>query len=131
MSESEVVSLFNELFSSVLGAIETFMAALFAMLVTAYFAGPKLTRSMSITIVGLFTGFSALAIFMAVAASRRVAGMILEFDRFTDQGLDLSWIYVLPTTARIVPSAFAGLLIAAYCATLIFFFQSRRRALST
>ncbi len=129
MSEYEVATLLNELFNSVLNSIETFMTALFAMLITGYLVGPKLTRGMTITVVGLFTGFSALAIFMTAAASRRVAGIILEFDRLAAEGLDLSWIFVLPVTARIVPGAFTSLLVAAYLATLLFFFHSRRRSI--
>ena len=73
MTEYEVASLFNELFTAMLTAVETFMAALFAMLATAYFVAPKLTRIMSATIIGLFTLFSVEFIFFAFAASRRVA----------------------------------------------------------
>ena len=126
MSEYEVATLFNELFNSVLNAIETFMAALFAMLVTAHFVGTKLRRGMSVTIVGLFTVFSALTIFLAFAVSRRIAGLILRFDEFFAQGLDLSWMYIVPGAAYVVPPVLLFLLVAAYAATLIFFLQARR-----
>ena len=127
MSEYEVATLFNELFNSTLNAVETFMAALFAMLVTAHFVGAKLTRGMSITIIGLFTTFSALTIFLAFAVSRRIAGLILRFDYFSTQGLDLSWMYIVPGAAYVVPPMLLVMLIAAYGATLIFFIQARRQ----
>jgi hypothetical protein len=126
MSEYEVAILFNELFNSVLNAIETFMAALFAMLVTAHFVGARLNRGMSGTIIGLFTVFSALTIFLAFAVSRRIAGLILRFDDFLTEGLDLSWMYIVPGAAYVVPPLLLFLLATAYGATLVFFIQARR-----
>ncbi len=131
MTAYELVSLFNESFTAMLSAVETFMAGLFALLLTAYFAAPKLTRSMSTTIVGLFTAFSVLMIFFAFAASRRVAGMILELDRAVSEGADLSWVYMVPAMAPIVPAMVLVILTSAYVATLIFFFQARRGSLVT
>ncbi len=130
MTEYEVASLFNELFTAMLTAVETFMAALFAMLATAYFVAPKLTRIMSATIIGLFTLFSVEFIFFAFAASRRVAGFGSQLDSLVSpSGSDLSWLYFVPAVAPIVPAVVATILLAAYVAALIFFLQARRGSL--
>ena len=127
MSEFEIASLFNELLSTVLAVLETFMAALFAMLATAYFVAPRLTRVMSATVVGLFTLFSTLVIFLAFAASRRVAGFGAQLDEMASQtGSDLSWLFFVPAAVPVVPAAVVIVLITAYGATLLFFFQARR-----
>ena len=127
MSEFEIASLFNELLATVLAVLETFMAALFAMLATAYFVAPRLTRAMSATVVGLFTIFSTLVIFLAVAASRRVAGFGAPLDEMASQiGADLSWLFFVPAAVPVIPAAVVTILITAYVATLLFFFQARR-----
>ena len=130
MTEYEVASLFNELFTAMLTAVETFMAALFAMLATAYFVASKLTRIMSATIIGLFTLFSVEFIFFAFAASRRVAGFGSQLESLVSpSGSDLSWLYFVPAVAPIVPAVVAAILLAAYVAALIFFLQARRGSL--
>jgi len=127
MTEYELASLFNELLTTLLSVMETFMAVLFAMLVAAYFAAPKLTRTMSATLIGLFTLFSAVVIFFAVAQSRRVAGAGVRLDGMASQiDSNVTWFYFVPAAAPIIPLAVATVLIAAYVATLIFFLHARR-----
>jgi len=128
MTEFEIASLFNELLATVLALLETFMAALFAMLATAYFVAPRLTRAMSATIIGLFTLFSAFVIFLAFAASRRVAGFGAQLDEMANQlGADLSWLFFMPAAVPVVPTAVVAILVTAYVATLVFFVQARRQ----
>ncbi len=103
------------------------MAALFAMLATAYFVAPKLTRAMSATVVGLFTLFSALVIFLTFAATRRVAEFGGQLNEMASQiGSDLSWLFFVPAAVPILPAAVAIILITAYVAGLLFFFHARR-----
>ena len=128
MTVYEIASLLNELLTTLLAVVETFMAALFAMLATAYFVAPRLTRTMSATIIGLFTLFSTLTIFFAFAASRRVATFGVQLDEMgAEMGADLSWIFFVPTAAPIVPATIAIILIVAYAAAISFFLQARRQ----
>ena len=127
MTGFEIAILFNELLTTVVALLETFMAALFAMLATAYFVAPKLTRAMSAIVVGLFTLFSALVIFLTFAATRRVAEFGGQLNEMASQiGSDLSWLFFVPAAVPILPAAVAIMLITAYVAGLLFFFHARR-----
>lgn len=129
MSAFELVYLFNET-TGVLGAeLDTFLTILFAFVVGAYMAAKRMTKTMRNIAIGLFTGacfmngfaINRTASDMADLAQeiRKVAnqeGSALEFHAFADQPV------ILMAT---LPWLMTVLMIAAYIASIFFFFHVR------
>lgn len=124
MSEFESVYIINEFINSLQGRLETFVTGLFAMLVTSYFVGSKLSRLMAAGVIGLFTLFSALLGYATISAALRLRALAEEMQlRYSDE---LAWLFgsgpaLDPTLPLIV------LLIAAYLAAVWFFVKARKQ----
>ena len=72
MTDFELIYLFNEFFNTMYARLNDFMVGLFGMLLAAYFAAAKLSRSMAWLGAGLYTLFSMVTIVPTVAASYRM-----------------------------------------------------------
>ncbi len=99
-----------------------FMVGLFAMLLAAYFAAAKLSRTMAWLVAGLYTLFSMATIVPTVAASYRMVLAAQQVRLVASQsGSDLApLIWIMPTWSSVMPV----LLVAAYTGAMMFYFQA-------
>ena len=128
MSDYEMVNLFLDFYNHALGFFETFITALFAVLVTGYFVGPKLTRTMVVIIVGLFSLVTMVMTWHILSAYSDAARLGLEIVK--SQGnpdSTIVWMFEgnLPTAFRYLTPAVAGIVMTGYVAALVFFFHAR------
>ena len=129
MTEFELISLFNELLDDAFSRLADFMAGTFAMLISAFFAGAKLSRNMARLVVFLYTLFAvATSIPMLMISYRFTKVAELLGDRAGETGSVIDHIFpILPSTWGVVP-VMSVIVIGAYAGTLAFFMQTRKRA---
>lgn len=71
MSEFELISLFNEFLDGAFSRLADFMAGTFAMLISAFFVGAKLSRTMARLVVFLYSLFALATAVPTLAVSYR------------------------------------------------------------
>ncbi len=127
MSEYELISLFNEFFDDSFSRLADFMTGTFAMLVSAFFAGPRLSRNMAGLALFLYTLFAAATAVPTLAASFRFtqAAELLRIAG-TEPGSLIPQIFpMLPSPVLVMP-VMTLILLGAYVGTVVFFLQSRK-----
>lgn len=128
MSDYEMINLFLDFYNHALGFFEMFITTLFAVLVTGYFVGPKLTRTMVVIIVGLFTMVTVVMASHVISAYSDAARLALEIVK--SQGNPdsaMGWMFEgnLPESFGYLPITVAGIIVTGYVAALVFFFHAR------
>jgi hypothetical protein len=127
MTDYEIVTLFNELLNTSFARLNDFMVGLFALLVTAYFAGRQLSSRMAALLLALYTAFSLATITAAVASAHRfaLAGDLVRAAAARPDSMLPQLFSMLPSPALVTP-VMGLLLVGAYLGGLVFFFQARR-----
>lgn len=127
MTEFELISLFNQFFDDTFSRLSDFMAGTFAMVISAFFVGAKLSKNMSRLVIFLYTLFSVATAVPTLAASyrfTRTADLLQEAAK--EPGSMISLIFpVLPSSYAVMP-VMTLILVGAYIGTLAFFFQTRK-----
>ncbi len=133
MSEFELVYLLNEMEATLWTHMMNYVSIIFAMLVTAYLIGPKLNRMMTITIITLFSIASFLFSGSVITARQdyiEMAGFARELLEATTSSIPPLNIYNAPAASIVAMNmALVFILVFGYAATLVFFFQARKRAI--
>jgi hypothetical protein len=130
MSDFELISLFNELFNTAYARLNDYLVGLFGMLVAAHFVAPKLNRMMAWLIASLYTIFSVATIFPAIVVTDRFTLAARQVKIAADRpGSILSEMFTILPSREIVTPVMTVLLVAAYVASMLYFFQARRRKL--
>ena len=127
MTEFELISLFNTFFDDTFSRLADFMTGTFAMLISAFFAGPKLSRNMARLLIFLYTLFSVATAVPTLAASYRftkTAGLLREMAQSPDSLVSVIFPS-LPSPYAVMP-VMTLILVGAYVGTLAFFLQSRK-----
>lgn len=127
MTEFELISLFNEFLDGAFSRLADFMAGTFAMLISAFFVGARLSRTMARLVVFLYTLFAVATAVPTLAVSYRFT-RTAELLRQTsaDPNSVVSDIFpALPSTWLVMP-VMALILLGAYVGTLAFFQQTRK-----
>ena len=130
MTDYEVLSLFNEMAANTQGAFMNFVAILSAFLIAGYLAAHRLSKTMTIIVIALFT----------VAAVQEGAVMILHWGDQVGLLADiysretLSWHGATrggPLLGPFFDWAFGITVIGGYIGALVFFFHQRRVGLKS
>ena len=128
MTEYEMASLFAVLYQGVFTYLETFIAIMVSVLVAGYLAGPKLTRTMVVVIVGLFTMLTMVSAWNILGALNDGTNLALEIGKAkASAGSSLHWMFKdnPPEMFVYFMPALSTILITAYIGTLVFFFHAR------
>ena len=132
MSEFELVTLYTEMSNASAEHFMKFTTGLFSMLVTAYFAGPKLTRAMAAVVVALFSMFTLITGMSVAASLDRVSNLASVIRGARESNQELAWFAVPPHTLYVSFSVFvASVLVLSYLAALVFFFYTRHHPRET
>ena len=127
MTEFELISLFNEFLDGAFSRLADFMAGTFAMLISAFFVGARLSRTMARLVVFLYTLFAMATAVPTLAVSYRftkTAELLRQMS--ADPDSVVSDIFpALPSTWLVMP-VMALILLGAYAGTLAFFAQTRK-----
>lgn len=127
MTEFELISLFNEFLDGAFSRLADFMAGTFAMLISAFFVGARLSRTMARLVVFLYTLFAAATAVPTLAISyrfTRTAELLREIGVDPDS-MAAQIFPALPSTLLVMPTM-TLILVGAYAGTLAFFWQSRK-----
>jgi len=130
MTDYEMVYLFQQFLDAGMSFLENFTATVFAVLVAGYLVGPKLTRTMVVIVIGLFTLLTIIQGFNIAGACTDAANLGLEIVKVRDNAdSSLGWIFMGGSIELFpyFPLALLFLVITAYIATIVFFFQARHR----
>lgn len=127
MTEFELISLFNAFFDDTFSRLADFMTGTFAMLISAFFAGAKLSRNMARLLIFLYSLFSMATAVPTLAASYRftqAAELLGEMGQ--EPGSVISQIFPSLPSPYLVMPVMTLILVGAYVGTLAFFLQARK-----
>lgn len=128
MSDYELVDLFASHYSAVYTFLETFIAVVVSVLIAGYLVGPKLTRTMVIVIIGLFTMLTMVSSWMILGAVNDGTATALEIVRVQgnpDSSLGFMFRGNPPEMFVFLAPVLATILVTAYIGTIVFFFHAR------
>ena len=127
MSEFELISLFNAFLDGAFSRLADFMAGTFAMLISAFFVGAKLSRTMARLAVFLYTLFAVATAVPTLAVSYRFTKTAELMKTMGETpGSVIGEIFpALPSTWAVMP-VMALILVGAYAGTVAFFRQTRK-----
>ena len=127
MTEFELISLFNEFLDGAFSRLADFMAGTFAMLISAFFVGAKLSRTMARLVIFLYTLFAVATAVPTLAVSYRftkTAELLKAMGESPDSMVNQIFP-ALPSTWGVMP-VMTLILLGAYAGTLAFFRQTRK-----
>lgn len=127
MTEYELISLFNDFLDGAFARLADFMAGTFAMLISAFFVGARLSRTMARLVVFLYTLFAVATAVPTLAVSYRftkTAALLKAMGESPDSTVGQIFP-ALPSTALVMP-VMTLILVGAYAGTLAFFRQARK-----
>ena len=127
MTEFELISLFNEFFNTAYARLNDFMAGTFALLISAFFIGPKLSNKMAVLVVFLYSLYSLATIVPTLAATYRFVsvGELLKAAAVNPDSVSNHLFPILPSKALVMPTM-TIFLIVAFAGSLMFFFAVRK-----
>lgn len=127
MTEFELISLFNEFLDGAFSRLADFMAGTFAMLISAFFVGAKLSRTMARLVVFLYTLFAVATAAPTLAVSYRFTktAELLKTMAESPDSMIGQIFPALPSTYAVMP-VMTLILLGAYIGTLAFFRQTRK-----
>jgi hypothetical protein len=127
MSEFELISLFNEFLDGAFSRLADFMAGTFAMLISAFFVGAKLSKTMARLVVFLYSLFAVATAVPTLAVSYRFTktAELLRAMGHSPDSLVSQIFPALPSTWSVMP-VMTLILLGAYIGTLAFFRQTRK-----
>jgi Na+/serine symporter len=127
MTEFELISLFNGFLDGAFSRLADFMAGTFAMLISAFFVGERLSQTMARLVVFLYTLFAVATAVPTLAISYRftkTAELLKAMGESPDSMIGQIFP-ALPSTWAVMP-VMALILGGAYAGTLVFFQQARK-----
>jgi hypothetical protein len=127
MTEFDLISLFNEFLDGAFSRLADFMTGTFAMLISAFFVGARLSRTMARLVVFLYTLFAVATAVPTLAISyrfTRTADLLRQVSANPDSVVN-DIFPALPSTWLVMP-VMALILVGAYAGTLAFFQQTRK-----
>jgi len=127
MTEFELISLFNAFLDGAFSRLADFMTGTFAMLISAFFVGARLSRTMARLVVFLYTLFAVATAAPTLAISYRfttTAGLLRQIAQDPDS-VSGQIFPALPSTYVVMP-VMTIILAGAYVGTLAFFRQTRK-----
>ena len=127
MTDFELISLFNSFLDGAFSRLADFMAGTFAMLISAFFVGARLSTTMARLAVFLYTLFALATAVPTLAVSYRFTktAELLE-QRAADPDSIVSQMFTqLPNTHTVMP-VMTLIIVGAYVGTLAFFLQTRK-----
>ncbi|HMB60937.1 MAG TPA: hypothetical protein VKN35_13575 [Xanthomonadales bacterium] len=127
MTEFDLLTLFNTFFDATFARLNDFMTGTFAMLIAAYFAGPRLNSTMAKLLMFLYSLF-----FVATSTP-----IMMSTNRFVSSAEQLRLVSLQPgsiigelfpfyPSPTLVLATMLVLLLGAYIGTLAFFIQARK-----
>ena len=130
MTEYEMVNLYIQFRNSAAASFMNFVSTLFALLVTTYVAGQKLTRPMVAIVVILFSLFTwvvLIANFDALTNMVNVASEIRQTSANAD--FNLNWMFTATSILWLdyVPIVTSSAMVVAYLAALVFLWLARNQ----
>ncbi|MGH7864300.1 MAG: hypothetical protein ACREQB_04880 [Candidatus Binataceae bacterium] len=128
MTEFELMYLTNETISTIAVVFAAYFSTLSAFLIAGYLAAHKLTRTMLVLVVGLFSLWSALAIFTLYRTVWNLFGLQGQIRDFARAGKGLAWHGAVGNPQWFVhsgPMISLGLYVAMAIAALYLFFHCR------
>ena len=131
MTEFELISLFETFLDDAFSRLADFMAGTFAMLISAYFAGAKLSRMMARLAIFLYTLFATATAVPTLAISHRFTKVaeLLAIKGVEPDSVIPHIFPLLPSSYFVMP-VMTLILVGAYVGTLAFFLQSRKGAVT-
>lgn len=127
MTEFELISLFNEFFDDTFSRLADFMTGTFAMLISTFFVGARLSRNMTRLVVFIYTLFAMATSVPTLAATYRfvrVASLLKE--KMTEPGSVIGQIFPAFPSLYIVMPVMTVILLGCYAGSLAFLFQTRK-----
>ena len=127
MSEFELISLFNEFFDDTFSRLTDFMTGTFAMLISTFFVGAKLSKNMARLVVLLYSLFVlATSVPRLVATFRFVKVASLLEQKMIEPGSVIGDIFPAFPSIYLVMPVMLLILVGCYIGTLAFFWQARK-----
>lgn len=127
MSEFELISLFNQFFDDTFSRLVDFMTGTFAMLISAFFVGARLSKYMARLVVFLYTLFAiATAVPTLAATFRFVMAANLLKERAADPDSLVREIFLTFPNLYVIMPVMVSILAGCYVGTLAFFRQTRK-----
>ena len=129
MSDFEVLYLFNETVALTWTATFAVLSIVAGFLFVGLFFGQMLTKTMTILIVALYSFVNLAAIFQIHRMFLTFQAFALRIRQQTVEGADLAWHPINSTPEvmlSMVPVFAPTILVIAYIASLIFFFNTRK-----
>lgn len=127
MTEFELISLFNQFFDDTFSRLADFMTGTFAMLISTFFVGSRLSRNMARLVVFLYTLFVIATAVPTLAATYRFvqAGSLLQ-EKMTEPGSVIGEIFPTFPSLYVVMPVMTVILVGCYAGALAFLFQTRK-----
>ena len=129
MSDFELLYLFNETIALAGNSFVAFVSIVAGFLFVGLFFGQVLTKSMTILVVALYSFVSFASIFQISRMYLTFQAFALRIRQQTVEGADLAW-HPLNSTSEfplsMLPFVAPSMLVIAYIASLIFFFNTRK-----
>ena len=127
MTEFELISLLNHFLDSAFSRLADYMAGTFAMLISAFFVGSKLSTNMARLVIGLYTLFAiAISIPTLMLSVRFAKTAELLRERSAEPGSIISDIFPIFPNTIVVVSVMTLIVVGAYVGTIAFFLQTRK-----
>ena len=127
MTEFELISLFNAFFDDTFSRLSDFMTGTFAMLISTFFVGARLSQSMVKLVIFLYTLFAVATAVPTLAATYRfirVANLLEE--RMVEPDSVISQIFPAFPSFYLVMSVMTLILVGCYAGSLAFLYQTRK-----
>ena len=122
MTKFELISLFNEFFDGTFSRLADFMTGTFAMVISTFFVGAKLSSRMAKLVVLLYTLFAIATAVPTLAATYRfvqVAHLLKE--RMTAPDSMIGQIFPAFPSLYVVMPVMSLILVGCYVGALVFF----------
>ena len=135
MSDYELLNTLHNAFMGWITLLTSYISIVFAFVVAGYLAAHRLTRTLAMTAVGLFTVASVFFILMTVVVSLDVTRLAAAINESVHDGTSsLTWVGFVSPDGRTPPPIATmlsyGIMGLSY-AGAVFFFLSQRRSLAT
>lgn len=127
MTEFELISLFNAFFNDTFSRLVDFMSGTFAMLISTFFVGARLSKNMARLVVFLYSLFAIATAVPTLAATYRfvMAAKLLQ-ERAAMPHSVIGEIFPTFPQLYVVMPVMILILVGCYSGSLAFFHQTRK-----
>lgn len=129
MTEIDLLNLFNTFMDAMFARLNDFMAGTFAMLIAAYFAGPRLSPKMAKLLIFLYTLFVVSTAIPIMMSTNRFVRAAEQLEMIANRpGSIVNELFPFFPSASVVLPIMATLIVGGYLGTVLFFVQARKHA---